>query len=167
MPRLSGDPSGPAARAPESLTLSPRPLQPARFGERVNVRGVVFAEQDLVVAGTIEGDLNLPNHAVTIDRTGRVMGSVFAKIITILGRVTGEATASDRIEIMPEATVEAGLTAPRIALHEGAFYKGKVEMKRAEAAVRVARYRLEKQAGGAEPRAEAREEPQRKNYPGR
>jgi cytoskeletal protein CcmA (bactofilin family) len=167
MPRLSGDARGRVALAPESLTVSPRPLQPARFGEHVTVRGVIFAEQDLVLAGGVDGDLNLPNHAVTIDRSGRVSGSVFARIIIILGRVTGEITASERIEIMPEATVEASLTAPRLALHEGAFYRGKVEMKRAEAAVRVARYRLEKQVPAAEPRADVRPDTQRENYSGR
>lgn len=167
MPRLTGDPVGRAARAPESLTVSPRPLQPARFGEHVTVRGVIFAEQDLVIAGLVEGDVNLPNHAVTVDRSGRVTGSVFARIITILGRVAGDVTASERIEIHPEATVEADLTAPRVALHDGAFFRGKVEMKRAEAAVRVARYRLEKQVSGAESRVETRPEPARKNYPGR
>lgn len=126
--------------------------RPGVIAEGIVIAGDVLADEDLIIAGRLDGDINLPNHALTIAPEGRVTGQMFAKIITIAGRVSGAVTASDSIEVLEGAVVDGDLTAPKIGVELGAWFQGRVEMKRAEAAVRVARYRLERRG---EPPSEA------------
>jgi cytoskeletal protein CcmA (bactofilin family) len=118
--------------------------RPGVIAEGIVIVGDVLADEDLIIAGRLDGDINLPNHALTVAPEGRVTGQMFAKIITIAGRVSGAVTASDSIEVLEGAVVDGDLTAPKIGVELGAWFQGRVEMKRAEAAVRVARYRLER-----------------------
>ena len=53
-------------------------------------------------------------------------------------------TATGRIEIGERARVEGDLNAPAVSIAQGAFVVGKVDMRRAEAAARVAKYRIER-----------------------
>ena len=49
--------------------------------------------------------------------------------VGIAGRVVGDVTASDRVEVAPTGSLEGNVAAPRIVISEGAFFKGRVEMK--------------------------------------
>ena len=117
---------------------------PASLGPALNVNGDVFSSQDLVVAARVRGSIDIPDRALTILAGADVRGPLFARIITIAGSVVGDVTASDRIELQPGAQVEGDLVAPTLIVDEGAKLTGRVDMKRSEAAIRVARYRLDK-----------------------
>lgn len=119
-------------------------LRPSTIGQHVTVRGSLFARADLIVEGTVVGDIDLPDHALTVSETGRVTGTVFAKLVDVAGLVSGDITASDRVELLPTSHVTAEVSAPRVLMDEGARFGGRIDMKNSEAAVRVARYRLEK-----------------------
>lgn len=116
----------------------------ATFGPTVSIAGDIYAEQDLVVRGTVTGNLDLPNHTLTIAPEGRVVGRVFARAVTVDGVVEGEIMATARVQVFASASVFADVTTPRLFLEEGACLQGKVDTRRTDAAMRVARYRLEK-----------------------
>lgn len=117
--------------------------RPGLIAEGIVISGDVLADEDLIIAGQLDGNINLPDHALTIAPEGRVTGQLFARIITVAGRVSGGVTASDSIEVLEGAVVDGDLTAPKVGIELGASFQGRVEMKRADAAVRVARYRIE------------------------
>jgi cytoskeletal protein CcmA (bactofilin family) len=117
--------------------------RPGLVAEGIVIKGDVLADEDLIIAGQLDGNINIPDHALTIAPEGKVSGQLFAKIITVAGHVSGGVTASDSIEVLEGAFVDGDLTAPKVGIELGAWFQGKIEMKRAEAAVRVARYRLE------------------------
>jgi cytoskeletal protein CcmA (bactofilin family) len=118
--------------------------RPGQLGRGVAIRGDVLAREDLVVEGHLDGSLSAPGHAITIARGGVVRGHVFAHIILVEGSASGELTATERVEVAAGARVEADITAPSVALAEGAWIVGRIDMARADAAAHVARYRLQR-----------------------
>ena len=113
----------------------------------VIIRGEVTAQEDLTINWHVEGKIRLPQHRLTIGPAARLKADVFAKSVRIAGEATGTITASEWIEIEAGATVEGEIVAPRVTLVDGAYFKGRIDPKRADAAVRVAQYRLEHGGG--------------------
>jgi cytoskeletal protein CcmA (bactofilin family) len=125
------------------------PALPTTIARGVLVNGDVFAEQDVVLAGKIDGSLDRPTHALTVSPGGQLEGPAFARIVSVAGTIRGDVTASELVEILPGARVSGDITAPRVYLDEQARFQGKIDMRRADAAVSVARYRLDQRRTGA------------------
>ena len=89
--------------------------------------GQVHGTCDLVVDGELEGQVRLESH-VTVGAEGRVRGDIHARTVRIGGRVVGNVHGDEKVEILPTGRLEGDVTAPRVVLAEGAFFKGKVEM---------------------------------------
>jgi cytoskeletal protein CcmA (bactofilin family) len=90
-------------------------------------------------------------HAVTIAPTARLEGEVFARDITVFGRVSGTLVASEVVDLRPDSTVEGRVVSPRFILMEGATFNGTAEPHQLEAAFRVARHRRLEPAGSVAP----------------
>ena len=123
------------------------PLAPAystTIGTACNVRGQLIAQEDLRIEGAIDGEIEAPGHAVDVDAAASVHATVFARDVTIHGNLVGKVTAVEIVDIRNGATVAADIVAPCVLLADGAVFNGRIEMKRADAAVRVARYRMER-----------------------
>jgi cytoskeletal protein CcmA (bactofilin family) len=120
---------------------------PGRLGPGLVIEGDVIAGEDVILDGRLSGGLHAPEHAVTIAAGATLRGGVFARVVIVEGAVHGDVTATGLIEVAQGARVEGDLTAPAVAIAEGAFVVGKIDMRRAEAAARVARYRAERPEG--------------------
>jgi cytoskeletal protein CcmA (bactofilin family) len=117
---------------------------PDRLGPGLAINGDILTGEDVLLEGRLKGSLHAAEHTVTVGAAGSVNGRVFARVVVIEGAVQGEVTATGLIDIGQGARVEADLTAPSVAIAEGAFVVGKIDMRRADAAARVARYRIER-----------------------
>jgi len=118
--------------------------RPSQLSRGVAIRGAMLAREDLVVEGRLDGSLSAPDHAITIAPGAVVRGHVFAQVIVVEGSATGDLTATERVEVAAGARVEADITAPSVVVVEGAWVVGRIDMARAEAAARVAQYRLQR-----------------------
>jgi cytoskeletal protein CcmA (bactofilin family) len=56
---------------------------------------------------------------------------VFAKSVVILGEVTGNVTASEKVDLRDNGSVDGDIAAPRVAIAEGAHFRGSIDMQRA------------------------------------
>ena len=92
------------------------------------LQGEVTGSTELLIDGEIEGEVRL-EAAVTVGTDGSIVGPVMAPVVRIAGRVVGNVVASDRVEVAPTGSLEGNVAAPRIVISEGAFFKGRVEMK--------------------------------------
>lgn len=126
---------------------------PGRLGAGLTIDGDIISGEDLVLEGRLNGGLHAPENAVTIAASASVRGRLFARIVSIEGAVSGEVIATGSIEVAAGAKVEADLTAPVVAVEEGAWVTGRIDMRRAEAAARVARYRADRATEAAAPPA--------------
>jgi cytoskeletal protein CcmA (bactofilin family) len=104
--------------------------------------GDVTATEDLVIEGELSGTIDVPAHAVTIGARARVDARICARDVTVLGSFTGRVTATEIIDVRDSARISGELAAPAVTLADGARMQGRIETKRVDAAVHVARYRM-------------------------
>lgn len=111
----------------------------ANIGKSIVFKGDLTGDEDLQIDGQVEGGIQLANHQLTIGETGRVQAQLYAKSIVVIGHVTGNITASERVEIRVNGIVEGDVHAPRLIVADGAVLNGTVEMTRTEADAGISR----------------------------
>ena len=109
---------------------SPGTGELATIGKSVVIRGELKGSEDLYIDGKVEGSIDLRNHSLTVGPSGNVKAGISAKTIVIQGTVDGSLTASDRLDLRKSAVVTGDVTTQRIAIEEGAYLKGKVDIQR-------------------------------------
>jgi cytoskeletal protein CcmA (bactofilin family) len=67
---------------------------------------------------------------LTIGPNGKIKASVFAKSVIVLGEVNGNVTASEKVDIRDGGSVDGDLVSPRVAIAEGAHFRGTVDMQK-------------------------------------
>lgn len=134
----SGQPA-PQAPAPATPGVpSPRPEAShynaekdiVNIGKSVVIKGELNGSEDLTIEGHVEGTIQLRDHVLTIGPNGRIKAQVFAKSVIVLGEVTGNVTASDKVDIRDNGSVDGDIVSPRVAIAEGAHFRGSVDMQR-------------------------------------
>jgi cytoskeletal protein CcmA (bactofilin family) len=105
------------------------------IGKSVVIKGELNGSEDLTIEGHVEGTIQLKDNVLTIGPNGRIKAQVFAKSVIVLGEVTGNVTASDKVDIRDNGSVDGDIVAPRVAIAEGAHFRGSVDMQRKGAAV--------------------------------
>ena len=68
---------------------------------------------------------------LTIGPNGKIRAEVFAKAVIVLGEVVGNVTASEKVDIRDNGSVDGDIVSPRVAIAEGAHFRGSVDMQRA------------------------------------
>src|SRR5689334_12613771 len=134
----SGQPAAPQPTAPVSAgATSPRPEAThimekdiVNIGKSVVIKGELNGSEDLTIEGHVEGTIQLRDHVLTIGPNGRIKAQVFAKSVIVLGEVTGNVTASDKVDIRDNGSVDGDIVSPRVAIAEGAHFRGSVDMQR-------------------------------------
>jgi cytoskeletal protein CcmA (bactofilin family) len=139
----SGQPATPQApqapQAPASAAGAPAPRAEAsqnrerdnvNIGKSVVIKGELNGSEDLTIEGQVEGTIQLRDHVLTIGANGRIKAQVFAKAVIVLGEVTGNVTASEKVDIRDNGSVDGDIVSPRVAIAEGAHFRGSVDMQR-------------------------------------
>ena len=104
------------------------------IGKSIVIKGELNGSEDLTIEGQVEGTIQLRDHVLTIGPNGRIKAQVFAKSVVVLGEVTGNVTATDKVDIRDNGSVDGDLVSPRVAIAEGAHFRGSVDMQRKGAA---------------------------------
>ena len=118
----------------------------AHIGKSVVIKGELSGSEDLYVDGTVEGTIQLQGNNLVIGPNGHVHADVNAKGVVVEGRLEGNIRASERAELRKSAVIVGDIATQRIAIEDGAYFKGKVEIQK-EAAQPPAPNRPEPQAG--------------------
>ena len=100
------------------------------IGKSVVIKGELQGSEDLTIEGHVEGTIQLRDHILTIGPNGKIKAQVFAKSVVVLGEVTGNVTATDKVDIRDAGSVDGDIVAPRVAIAEGAHFRGSVDMQR-------------------------------------
>jgi cytoskeletal protein CcmA (bactofilin family) len=103
------------------------------IGKSVVIKGELNGSEDLTIEGHVEGTIQLRDHVLTIGPNGKIKAQVFAKSVIVLGEVTGNVTASDKVDIRDNGSVDGDIVSPRVAIAEGAHFRGSVDMQRGNA----------------------------------
>ena len=101
------------------------------IGKSVVIKGELNGSEDLTIEGQVEGKIELRQNVLTIGPNGRIKAQVFAKSVVVLGEVTGNVTASEKVDIRDNGSVDGDIAAPRVAIAEGAHFRGSIDMQKA------------------------------------
>ena len=141
-------PAQPSAPAPASHVSVPEAtaprVEPARhlegrdavnIGKSVIIKGDLSGSEDLTIEGQVEGKIELRQNVLTIGPNGKIKAAVFAKTVIVQGEVQGDITATERVDIRDAGSVDGDLSAPRIAIADGAHFRGSIDMQKQNAKV--------------------------------
>ncbi|MFZ0746985.1 MAG: polymer-forming cytoskeletal protein [Terracidiphilus sp.] len=136
------EPSRPAAPAPPAYEPAPRPAaaqsqattgEQAAIGKGLYIKGEITGSESLFIDGKVEGSINLPGNRLTVGRNGQVTASITAREIVVLGKVKGNVSATDRVDIRAEGALTGDVAAARISIEDGAFFKGGIDIRKPDA----------------------------------
>jgi cytoskeletal protein CcmA (bactofilin family) len=100
------------------------------IGKSVVIKGELNGSEDLTVEGSVEGKIELRDHVLTIGANGKIKAEVFAKVAIVLGEVIGNITASEKVDIRDNGSVDGNIVSPRVAIAEGSHFRGSVDMQK-------------------------------------
>lgn len=95
----------------------------------IAVKGELSGNEDVVIAGHFEGNINLPSQSLTITQGGKVRADVHANIIEIQGELIGDVEGMDKVLITPTGRMQGNIKSPRVILDDGAQFKGSIDME--------------------------------------
>lgn len=126
-PAMTSSASEPAA-APRPVTTTT--ADQATIGKSLVIKGEVTGSESLYIDGRVEGSINLSGNRVTVGRNGVVAANINAREIVVLGKVRGNLTASDRVDIRSDGSLTGDVIAARISIEDGAYFKGGIDIRK-------------------------------------
>ncbi len=128
-------PAVPAYEPPAARPAAPTPAasgDQATIGKGLMVKGEISGSESLFIDGKVEGAINLPGNRVTVGRNGQVAANISAREIVVLGKIRGNIVATDRVDIRSEGALTGDVSAARISIEDGAFFKGGIDIRKPE-----------------------------------
>lgn len=95
------------------------------------MKGALSASEDLTIEGLVEGTIELRQNVLTIGPNGKIIAKIIAKSVVVHGHVNGNIAATEKVDIRDSGSVDGDLVAPRVAISEGAHFRGSIDMQRA------------------------------------
>jgi cytoskeletal protein CcmA (bactofilin family) len=130
-------PAAPAAQSPidapanaPKAPLAQHMRDVVNIGKSVVIKGELSGSEDLTIEGQVEGKIELRQNVLTIGPNGKIKAQVFAKSVIVLGEVVGNVSASEKVDIRDNGSVDGDLVSPRVAIAEGAHFRGSIDMQR-------------------------------------
>lgn len=151
-PPHPSEPARPAATPVVSEPAKSRPpvADQATIGRGIVVKGEVNGSDPVFVDGRVEGAIHIPGERVTVGKNGSVagrMGSgvpcISAREIVILGTVTGNIAAGERVDIRAGGSLTGDVTTVRVSIEDGAFFRGGIDIRREDPKTIAAAARFE------------------------
>ncbi|HKH47880.1 MAG TPA: polymer-forming cytoskeletal protein [Thermoanaerobaculia bacterium] len=125
-PGGSSDSPSPSLSSSSSSSAQRRRVTHIAAGSKIE--GKLSGPTELLIEGEVEGEIRVES-AVMVGTEGVVRGPISAQVIRVGGRVVGDVQAADRVEVAPSGSLEGDISAPRVVIAEGAFFKGRIDMR--------------------------------------
>ena len=100
------------------------------IGKSVIIKGELSGSEDLTIEGQVEGKIELKQNVLTIGPNGKIKAQISAKAVVVQGEVTGNISATERVDIRDAGSVDGDLSAPRVAIADGAHFRGSIDMQK-------------------------------------
>jgi cytoskeletal protein CcmA (bactofilin family) len=130
VPATAAVPVAPAVSSTSFETRTAGTRDVVHIGKSVVIKGELNGSEDLTIEGHVEGKIELKDHVLTIGSNGRIRAAVFAKAVIVLGEVVGNVTGTEKVDIRDNGSVDGDIVSPRVAIAEGAHFRGSVDMQR-------------------------------------
>ena len=98
------------------------------IGKDISIEGNIRGREHMIIDGSVKGNIEMETHDFTLGPAGKVEGEIHARNISISGQMKGNIKTPGKIEITKEADFQGDILAKSIAVENGAFFKGSVEL---------------------------------------
>lgn len=115
---------------PKVSNVMPMSQNPTVLGRSVVVKGELTGNEDLLIEGQFDGTINLQDHCLTVGANGQVKAEIHVRAVVIHGVVNGNITAREKVDIRKTGRVQGDLSAAGVAIEDGAYFKGSIEIRR-------------------------------------
>ena len=102
--------------------------QVAWIGQRVKIEGNIISDQDIRIDGSVHGSIEVGQHEVVLGAGSEVKADVNARSVLVGGKIEGDVTASDRIQIQSTGILFGDVASPRLIIQDGGMLRGKVDV---------------------------------------
>jgi cytoskeletal protein CcmA (bactofilin family) len=106
---------------------APRSVAHTVIGSSIVIDGEITGDEDLVILGTVKGRVAL-KESLFVESSGVIEADIETANVEVSGQVTGNISASDKVELKTDCKVVGDIRAPRILIADGAVFKGNVDM---------------------------------------
>jgi cytoskeletal protein CcmA (bactofilin family) len=107
------------------------------------LEGSLKFERPLKICGKFTGDIESGN-ILYVAEGADVAADINARIVIVNGRVNGNITASEKVEIQASGQVKGNLKAPMVKIADGVVFEGKCQMIRDPETIDIFSARVEK-----------------------
>jgi cytoskeletal protein CcmA (bactofilin family) len=104
-----------------------KPMANTVIGSSIVVDGEITGEEAITILGTVKGKVTTAA-GVVVESGATVEADVEGQTVTVSGKLTGNVTAREKLELKPESKMVGNAKAPRIVVADGATFKGNVDM---------------------------------------
>jgi cytoskeletal protein CcmA (bactofilin family) len=112
-----------------------------RIGASIIINGELESDEDILIEGEVRGHIHVRDAALTIGEQGRIDADVRGTRVVVRGNVQGNITATERIELGAEATMQGSLSSNRVVMVDGAHFDGTIDMQQRTIAAKMAQHR--------------------------
>ncbi|GMV23123.1 MAG: polymer-forming cytoskeletal protein [Vicinamibacterales bacterium] len=119
-----------APSAPDTPVSRQSERDMVNIGKSVVIKGELNGSEDLTIEGAVDGKIELRQNVLTIGPNGKIKAQVFAKAVIVQGQVHGNITATEKVDIRESGSVDGDVVAPRVAISDGAHFRGSIDMQR-------------------------------------
>jgi cytoskeletal protein CcmA (bactofilin family) len=129
-PSSTPSPASEYNNTPKPMSSATAVSDQATIGKSLVIKGEVTGSESLYIDGRVEGSIHLPGNRVTVGRNGVIAANITAREAVILGKVRGNVSATDRVDIRNEGSLTGDVIAQRISIEDGAFFKGGIDIRK-------------------------------------
>src|SRR5437870_7691891 len=102
----------------------------ASIGKSIVINGELSGSEDLTIEGRVDGKIELRDHVLTVGSNGKIKAQISAKANVVLGHVTGNLNATEKVDVKETGSVEGDIVAPRVAIADGSHFRGSIDMQK-------------------------------------
>ena len=123
----------PIALTPESgakMEIAPEPAESALVGylyKGCRISGQLTFQGAARIEGNVDGEVHC-HGTLTIGEGAEVRAKITGQVVTIRGRVEGNVTAKEKVELIAPARLYGNIDAPRLVITEGVVFDGDCSM---------------------------------------
>ena len=136
-PRVSAPPPEPTPAPTKETPPPPKPSLVASLYKGSRVTGQLTFQGAARIDGSVDGEIQCQSQ-LTIGEGAEVRAKISSQVLVVQGKVEGNVTAKEKIELLAPARLVGNIHTPRLIIAEGVVFDGDCAMGMAKQKSEVA-----------------------------
>lgn len=99
----------------------------AFLGKGTEFKGIITYEGTIRIDGRVEGEI-ITKGTLVVGESAVIQADISASTVISGGRITGNITASEKVQLLAPAVLSGGVKTPLLVIEEGVRFNGNCEM---------------------------------------